>query len=354
MPHLGKVARRRRAIKAGQGVTVGDDRAILPPRRIGWLFLMHHMLAVIAVILVIGAVITFIGKALIERAHRPRGRFVEIGGLRQHFIETGEPAQAAHQDIPIVLIHGAGCNLEDMRLALGDRLAGRRVISIDRPGHGWSERSGRQGSSPEYQAAMLLQVLDRIGVDRAIVVGHSWGGALALRLALDHPQRVSGLVLLAPPLYPLFRGVTWFYELMATPFLGGLIAHTMLLPVGLVFIGVGFWGAFLPQLPPRLYLKRAGTLLSLRPKTFLASSRDIADLKINIPPQAARYASLAVPTTIVTGNRDLIVAPRQHAMAFARAVPAAKLVVLPGIGHMLHHAAAERVVAEIEKMASSE
>ncbi|HEX3504962.1 MAG TPA: alpha/beta hydrolase [Xanthobacteraceae bacterium] len=313
------------------------------------------MLAVIAAIFVIGAVISFIGTTLIERAHPPRGRFVEIAGLRQHFIETGESAQAAHQDIPIVLIHGAGCNLEDMRLALGDRLAGRRVISIDRPGHGWSERGwsdrrGRQGSSPEYQAAVVRQVLDRIGVDRAILVGHSWGGALALRLALDHPQRVSGLVLLAPPLYPLFHGVTWFYELMATPFLGGLIAHTMLMPVGLLFIGVGFWGAFLPQMPPRRYLKCAGTLLSLRPKTFLANSRDIADLKINIPPQAARYATLAVPTTIVTGDRDLIVAPRQHAMAFAAAVPAAKLVVLPGVGHMLHHAAPERVAAEIERM----
>jgi pimeloyl-ACP methyl ester carboxylesterase len=313
---------------------------------------MHHMLAVVAVILLIGAVVTFIGKVLIERAHPPRGRFVEIGGLRQHFIETAEPAQAAHQDVPIILIHGAGCNLEDMRLALGDRLAGRRVISIDRPGHGWSERgwSDRQGSSPEYQAAMVRQVLDRLGIDRAIVVGHSWGGTLALRLALDHPQRVCGLVLLAPPLYPLFHGATWFYELMATPFLGPLIAHIMLLPVGLPFIGVGFWGAFLPQMPPRRYLKRAGTLLSLRPKTFLANSRDITDLKINIPPQAARYATLAVPTTIITGDRDLIVAARRHAIAFAAAVPAAKLVVLPGIGHMLHHAAPARVVAEIERM----
>jgi pimeloyl-ACP methyl ester carboxylesterase len=311
-----------------------------------------HMLAVIAVVLGVGAVITFIGKTLIERAYPPRGRFIEIGGLRQHFTEIGEPAQTTHQDIPIVLIHGAGCNLEDMRLALGERLAGRRVISIDRPGHGWSDRRGRQGSSPEYQATMVRQVLDRLGIDRAIVVGHSWGGALALRLALDHPQRIAGLVLLAPPLYPLFHGVTWFYELMATPVLGGLIAHTMLLPVGVLFIGVGFWGAFLPQMPPRRYLRSAGTLLSLRPKTFLANSRDIADLKISIPLQTARYAKLAVPTTIITGDRDLIVAARQHAIAFARAVPSAKLIVLPGVGHMLHHAAAERVVAEIEKMAS--
>ena len=307
---------------------------------------MYHTLAVVIVVFAAGAIVTFIGDVPIARAHPPRGRFIVIGGLRQHVVEAEPDAQAAAAQVPIVLVHGAGCNLEDMRLAFGASLAGRRLILIDRPGHGWSERA-RAGSSPAYQAAMLRAVLERLGVTRVILVGHSWGGALAARLALDDPQRVAGLVLLAPPLYPLPRAVTWFYEIMATPVLGELIAYTMLLPVGLLSIGVGFWGAFLPQLPPRHYLKRAGTLLSLRPKTFLASARDIAHLKTNLPEQAARYPQLAMPTVILTGDRDLIVAPRQHAMRFAKAVPGAKLVVLPGIGHMLHHAAADRIAAEI-------
>lgn len=310
------------------------------------------MLADVAVVLIVGAVVTLIGSWLIERAHPPRGRFVEIGGVRQHVAESG--SDASEQKPPLVLIHGAGCNLEDMRLALGDRLAGRRIILIDRAGHGFSEREGRQGSSPQYQAAILAQVFEKLGIGRAVVVGHSWGGVLALRFALDHPRRVAGLVLLAPPLYPLMRGATWFYDIMATPVLGPLIAHTVLLPVGALFIGIGFCGAFWPQMPTRGYLRRTGTLLSLRPKTFLANSRDIADLKVNLPAQAARYGTLAVPTVLITGDRDLIVAPRQHSLPFGRAVPAAKLVVLPGIGHMLHHAAAERVAAEIEQMATNE
>jgi pimeloyl-ACP methyl ester carboxylesterase len=306
------------------------------------------MLSVVAGILAAGAVVTLIGKVLIERTHPPRGRFVDVNGLRQHVVEIA--ADELDHDTPLVLIHGAGCNLEDMRLALGERLTGWRLILIDRPGHGWSERRGAEGSSPQYQAAMVRGVLDGLGVTRAIIVGHSWGGALAVRLALDHPQGVAGLVLLAPPLYPFPRGMTWFYDIMATPVLGWLIAQTMLMPVGALFIGVGFWGAFLPQMPPRRYIKRAGTLLSLRPKTFLASSRDIAHLQKNLPPQAARYGTLSVPTVVISGDRDLIVAPRQHAMAFAKAVPAAKLVVLPGIGHMLHHAAAERIAAEIDAL----
>jgi len=306
---------------------------------------------VLVLVLVIGAVVTRIGAVLIGRAHPPRGRFVDVGGLRQHLVEVG--TNAPGQNVPLVLIHGAGCNLEDMRLALGERLAGRRLILIDRPGHGWSERRGAEGSSPEYQAAIVRDVLDRLAVTRAIVIGHSWGGALAVRLALDHPQCVAGLILLAPPLYPFPRGMTWFYDIMATPVLGWLIAYTMLLPVGALFIGIGFWGAFLPQMPPPRYIERAGTLLSLRPKTFLANSRDIARLQKNLPPQAARYGTLAVPTVVISGDRDLIVAPRQHAMAFAEAVPAAKLVVLPGIGHMLHHTAAERIAAEMDALTPS-
>jgi pimeloyl-ACP methyl ester carboxylesterase len=307
-----------------------------------------HALAVAAEILVAGAIVSFIGARLIERAHPPRGRFVDIGGLRQHAVELGAAEPTAP---PLVLIHGAGCNLEDMRLALGERLAARyRVILIDRAGLGWSERRSRGGSSPAYQAAVLRDVLDRLGVARAIIVGHSWGGALATSFALDFPDRVAGLVLLAPPLYPLNRSMTWLYTLFATPIFGWLYAHTLALPLGLPFIGVGLGSAFLPQWPPRHYLKRTAALLLLQPSTFLANARDVAGLRAFHMKEAQRYPTLSMPSVIMTGGRDMVVAPRQHAFAFAAAVPRAKLVVLPGIGHMLHHAATERVIAEIEDL----
>jgi pimeloyl-ACP methyl ester carboxylesterase len=305
-----------------------------------------HILAAVAEVLVAGAVVTVIGARLIERAHPPRGRLIDIGGLRQHVVELG-----ADTGVPVVLVHGAGCNLEDMRPALGERLAGRhRVILVDRAGLGWSERKGRHGSSPAYQAAMLRDVLDRLEVARAVIVGHSWGGALAATFALDYPQRVAGLVLLAPPLYPFPRSMTWLYALFATPIFGWLYARTLALPLGLPFIGIGLGSAFLPQLPPRHYTRRTAALLLLRPPTFLANARDVADLRAFHAKEAGRYATLAAPTVIMTGDRDMVVAPRRHALAFAAAVPRAKLVVLPGIGHMLHHAAAGRVIEEIEAM----
>ena len=106
---------------------------------------------------------------------------------------------------PVILIHGAGANLQDMNLALGERLAVRhRVILVDRPGFGFSARKAGEGSSPAYQAAVLRGVLDRLGIDRAIMVGHSWGGTLALAFALDFPERAAGLVIIAAPTHPGF------------------------------------------------------------------------------------------------------------------------------------------------------
>src|SRR5215471_19246924 len=135
---------------------------------------MMHTLIVIAVVLALGALVTAIGSWLIGRAHPPRGRFVKVRRLSQHVVEVG----AAPTDAPpIVLIHGAGVNLEDMRLALGKQLAARhRVILIDRPGLGWSKCKTRDASAPQFQAAILREVLDHLGIARAIIVGHSWGG----------------------------------------------------------------------------------------------------------------------------------------------------------------------------------
>jgi len=309
-----------------------------------------HTLVVIAVVLALAALVTAVGSWLIGRAHPPRGRFVKVRRLRQHVVEIGE-AQA--DATPIVVIHGAGCNLEDMRLDLGERLAARhRIILIDRPGLGWSKRRGRAGSSPRFQAAMLRDVLDALGIDRAIIVGHSWGGAAAASFALDHPDRTAALVLLASPLYPHVHPTTSLYALFAIPILGWIYACTLALPIGFLFLGPAMWCAFLPQFPPRDYLRRSAGLLLLRPSTFLANARDMADLKRNLEPQPARYPGLSMPTLVMSGSSDFVVAPQLHAVTFASAVPHARLVMLPGIGHMLHHTASERVLAEIEGLAA--
>lgn len=305
-------------------------------------------LAIIAAVLGAGAVITLIGSRLIARAHPPRGGRIAVGELSQHIVELG--AAAGGVGAPIVLLHGAGCNVEDLR-ELGERLAARhRVILVDRPGQGWSETRGRRSSSPAAQAAILREVLDRIGVSRAIVVGHSFGGAVAAAFALDYPDRVAALVLLAPPTHPDLRRLTALYTVLSAPIFGWLFARTLALPLAAFAFAPGLRKSFLPQSPPKDYISRCAGFLLLRPKAFLANARDIAGLHAFLTLQATRYGTLKVPTLIVTGDRDSIVSPRVHALALAAAMPRAKLVVLRGVGHMPHHVDPDRIVAEIERL----
>src|SRR4029077_18040761 len=137
-------------------------------------------------------------------------------------------------------------------------------------------------------------------------------------------------------------------SVFAIPVVGWVFAHTLTLPFGALLIGPGFRGAFLPQSPPPGYMKRSAARLLLRPATLLANAADIAGLKPFLKRQAERYSALAAPTIIITGDNDTIVSPRHHAMKLADAVPGARLEVLPGFGHLPHHAAADRVIAAVE------
>ena len=198
---------------------------------------------------------------------------------------------------------------------------------------------------------MLNAVLDRLGVGRAIVVGHSWGGLLALTFALDYPQRVAGLVVIAPPTHPWLGQTRGSIRYLRSP-CRLVFAHTLTLPFGALLIGPGFRGAFLPQSPPPGYMKRSAARLLLRPKTLLANSADIAGLKAFLKRQAERYDTLAAPTIVITGDRDTVVSPRHHAIGSPPPCRARELEMLPGFGHLLHHAAADRVVAAVEELMS--
>jgi pimeloyl-ACP methyl ester carboxylesterase len=308
-------------------------------------------LAIIVALFGAGAIITAIGTRLMNRIKPPRGRFIDVGGFRQHIVEMGHSRDAG--SLPVVLLHGSGCNLEDMDMALGAQLAARhRVILVDRPGAGFSVRKAGEGDTPDYQAAVLRRVLDQLGIDRAILVGHSWGGTLALTFALDYPDRVAGLVVIAPPTHPHLGSLTPIHKALATP-IGRLLAHTLALPFGLLFMGPGVRNAFRPQSMPPRYVRRSAMWLVLRPKTLMAHWTDIAKLEAFLARQAARYGKLTAPTTAIAGDRDTLVPMPFHSGQLAAAAPHVKLVVLNGYGHMLHHAAAERVVAAVEGVISS-
>jgi pimeloyl-ACP methyl ester carboxylesterase len=305
------------------------------------------LLAAVAALVVL-ALITQAGVLALQRAFPAQGRMMEVAGATIHVADIG-PRDAAGP--PIVMIHGASSNLEAMRQPLGDRLARHhRVILIDRPGHGWSTRARAEDSTPAVQAAMIDEALEKLGIGSAIVVVHSWSGALGARMALDYPRRVVGLVMLAPVAYPWRGGVGWYNNVITTPVIGPLLAYTITLPLGWFLAEPGARGAFLPQLMPDGFVNNTSTPLLLRPREFLANARDLVTLKAAVAEQAPRYGEIKVPTTVISGEVDKTVSTGIHSRPFVAAVPGAKLIVLPGVGHMVQNATPELVASEIEAM----
>jgi pimeloyl-ACP methyl ester carboxylesterase len=308
------------------------------------------LLLAIAAILGTARAITIIAVTRAEVAHSPSGRFVEIEDAKLHVLELGAATLA--DQLPIVLIHGASGNLEELRLAIGQQLAAsRRVILLDRPGHGWSERPGGVAdASPARQAALIAAALDRIGVPRFVLLGHSLGGAVASALALAYPTRVGGLVLLAPVTHPWKGGLTWYNAVLSTPVLGPIFAHTIAVPLALLLLKRGVASVFAPQPPPADFVRRAAIRLLLRPAQFLANAQDIAALKPFVAAQAPRYGEIGIPTVVLTGTADTTVSPHIHARAIAAVMPHARLIMLTGIGHMPHHVATDAVIAAIAQL----
>jgi pimeloyl-ACP methyl ester carboxylesterase len=123
---------------------------------------MSHLFVVLTLGIGFLAAATWLGVAKLENAHPPTGQFVEVRESRLHVALLGLAQDAPGADPAVVLIHGASGNLEDMRLALGEKLAAsHRVIIIDRPGHGWSSRpDGDDYASPAGQAKLVASALE--------------------------------------------------------------------------------------------------------------------------------------------------------------------------------------------------
>lgn len=306
------------------------------------------IIAAAVVALTVLALLTQAGVVVLQRTYPADGKIIEVAGGRLNVVDLG-PSQAAGP--PVVMIHGASSNLRAMRSPLGDRLARRhRVILIDRPGHGWSTRDDLQNSTPKMQAEMIDQALEKLGVRQAIVVVHSMAGALGALLALDYPARVAGLMMLAPVTHPWPGGVGTYNKVLTTPVIGPLLAYTITLPVGWWLTEPAARAVFLPQTMPDDYVSDSATPLLLRPREFLANAWDLVTLKPAVAEQAARYGDIRVPAVVIHGDADKTVSVDIHSRQFAAAVPHARLIVLPNVGHMVQNAAPDLVVSEIEAM----
>lgn len=311
-----------------------------------------------------GAVFTYAHAWVIERRYPPMGRFIEVEGCRLHYRDV-RPENAPRGTI--VLLHGASSNLVESMLGLGAHLAWRyRVIAFDRPGHGWSERGkGLSEAYPERQAALIAGALRELGIRNAVIVGHSWAGTIVPHFALDHRDVAGAIVVLAGITTPWPGGTIGWYRRFIDSRAGWLAMRTLALPVTLALRPWMKRKTFAPQAPPPGIVRKGFIPLAFRPRVYEANMQDFAVMYDAVLKQSPRYGEIRLPVTVIAGDRDEIVWTDLHSRALAHAVPGARLIVMPGIGHMPQYAdgktvldaiedVAERIAAECPLKASSE
>jgi len=305
--------------------------------------------AIVAAIALSGYVLASHSRAYVRRTvarFAPTGRFIDADGVRLHVREAGP--QGAPR---MLLIHGASSNLLELWGPLADEFSPlHHVVAYDRPGMGHSERARRDAHTMASQAKAAARVLEQTGDGPAIIVAHSLGAGVALRLALDHPRLVSGLVLVAPACNPYPWKPAWWARLSTKPIIGELFCNLIIPWLGPPMIPQSVANNFWPAPVPVNYLEQAGVPLIFCPRAFRASAFDVVASNVEFGAQQPRYGELFTPTIIVTAEKDKIVSPKRHARALAVDMPAAELVIAPDTGHMPHRLRTDLIIAAIRRV----
>ncbi|WP_349616547.1 alpha/beta fold hydrolase [Azotobacter salinestris] len=282
-----------------------------------------------------------------EREHPPSGQFITVDGVRLHYLDRG-------QGSPVVLLHGNVVTAEDYVLSgVFERAAkAHRVLAFDRPGYGYSDRPLGSLWTPARQAELLHRALLQLGVERPVIVGHSWGTLVALKMALNHPDTVAGLVLLGGYYAATARLDVLAAAPPAIPLLGGALRHTLTPILNGSLLALNLKVMFAPLPVPERFQREFPHQFPLRPLQIRAESQDAVTLIPAVMRMRERYGELRLPIVIMAGTRDLVVRHERHAEWLHAQLPGSHLQLIPDAGHMVHHAAPGQVVAAIERVAA--
>ena len=279
-----------------------------------------------------------------EHRNPPIGRFITVEGVRLHYVERGTGT-------PLVLLHGNGSMIEDFQSSGVIDLAAKkyRVIAFDRPGFGHSERPRSTIWTPEAQADLIAAALKKIGVPRAIVLGHSWGTLVALALAVKYPQEVQALVLASGYYYPNARADVVILSPPAIPLIGDLLSHTISPLLSRLIWPLLLRKIFGPSPVPEKF-KGFPKEMAVRPSQIRASAAESALMIPSANTLQKQYRLLQMPVAIVAGAEDRLIESEQSAHLH-RDIPHSTLRSVPGTGHMVHQTATAEVMCAIDLVA---
>ena len=252
----------------------------------------------------------------------------------------------------VVVLHGNGSMLEDLSSSgLLDQLAEKyRVIALDRPGFGGTSRDTSEAWTPEREAALLSEVLAVLGVERAVVVAHSWGTLVALSLALRQPTSVDGLVLLSGYYYPTTRLDVALQTPASLPIIGNLLRHTVLPLIGRLNAPAAFRKLFTPLPVPQRFVDEYSVGMATRPSQLKSTADDTVSMPGAARALSAHYSEINVPVRLIAGAEDAIVSTAEQSERLNGVLPSSSLEILEGVGHMTHHARPELVVLAVDQL----
>ena len=280
-----------------------------------------------------------------ERIYPPLGNILEANGKRVHALVMGEGPV-------LVLIHGSSENLRDYTTSIAAELANSyRVILLDRPGLGHSEKITNVGDTLKDQALLLRDAALMLGAERPIVIRQSYGGSVALAWALEAPDNIAALVNVSGVSHPWTTGLDTHYKVTSHPYFGwvGALFISAFAPESSIQKSLN--EVFSPQRPPKIYRQEFGVELVLRQKSVMSNARQRRILKPQIIAQAPSYSALTLPIEIIHGTEDTVVSPELHAKALQRDTQNARLNLLEGVGHMPYQVAQQAVIDAIDQAA---
>lgn len=312
--------------------------------------MLIRKLCLIAALLMTGCFALFAPFAVAAPKQGAEPVRINVGGFKLNSV-LDEPGRRGDLP-PIVFIHGASTSLYDPMFSFRAKLQGRaKLLFVDRPGHGKSDIGSEQNVLPDGQADAIAVLMKKRGITRAIIVGHSFGGAIAASFAVRYPNMVSGLVFLSPAVYPWNGGIAWYYEAASSPVTGALFSTLIVPPIGIVAIDRATKGVFAPNPVPRGYLEQTRARQALRPVAFRHNAREVAALSSWAKTASANYRKIKAPTVIITGDTDEIVSPEVHSRHLARDIRDARLIVVHNLGHKSDFVASDLAIAAIETVA---
>lgn len=278
----------------------------------------------------------------IEAAYPPEGGFAEVDGWNMHHVQSGQGAD-------VLLIHGAGGSTRDMTFRLGKQLSGLcRVTAVDRPAHGWTYGPETLAVTPLEQASLIWRFCDEVGIAAPVICGQSYGGAVALAMALLQPSRAKGFCLVSAASTDAITHASVGFGLVGrSSMMRSATLQTMTSPA---FLSRAIAHLFSPEAVPEGYEDHFGPRMSFRERIFEAQSMQIAALGSTCHRMMTHYKSIKEPVRLIHGEKDRVLDHDKHSLWTSQEIPGAQLLSLPEVGHMPHQTHTDLVVRQIQDL----